>query len=92
MTLQKLLKEKLYESRWVYADNWSILHFLFFLFIGLIYPNKWFVVIVVMLLFEAFERIASTKVNFFKESNKDMFSDFGINIIGYAISSTFFHA
>ena len=83
------LSTKIYTGRFIYLDYWSILHFIFFYLIGIIYPNKWILVITGSILFEIIEEISSKKIQSLKEIKIDTITDIGINLLGYWIAQRF---
>lgn len=87
--LRNFLGNKIFENKYIHIDIWSILHLIFFFIIGLYYPNRWTEVIIAMVIFEFIEIKLSKRTSFFKESFKDIMSDFAFNILGYWLAHNY---
>ena len=89
MTIRQILAKKIYENSYLHFDLWSVIHFVGFFWLGTQYPNRIGLVILATIIFEVFEKIASKKTPFFKESSKDTFTDVIINVVGYIAGQNF---
>ena len=78
-----------YKNKFIHIDAWSITHLILFYIIGLLFPNRWTLVILGTLLFEVVEEFSSTKIRFLKELRVDTISEIWINLLGYWLAHKF---
>ena len=89
MTIGQFLKKKVFENNNFFIDGWSFLHFAIFFIAGIIFPNRWGSIIIVIVLFELFEKSTSKRVNLFRETKKDTFTDIVLNLLGYFLGQQY---
>ena len=83
MKIRQFLGTRIFKSKYMYVDYWSILHLALFFIIGMNYPNQWGFVIVGSVIFELVEKKFSRKIFFLRENFNDTIIDFAFNFIGY---------
>ena len=88
-TIKQFLGKRIFETKYISIDFWSIGHLILFFLLGIYFPNRWGLVIIGMIVFEVFENIMSKRTAFFKESAKDTRTDIAINIIGYFLGQQY---
>ena len=75
-------------------NYWSIIHILLYTIIALFIPNKWWLIIIISIIWEIYEYIMSKIYDnkYYGEVIMNRIFDIGFNLLGYYIGSIIYNS